>query len=203
VSRRFAWWLLATAFIGSQAGHLLAYQLRFGHAAMQLQSSGSHGYFLASAKTGLGIAAFALLGVLLLLGAGRVVSGRRLPSESPAPFVRALAAAYTIQLACFVVQETVEAMTGSGGGPGSAPSLMLWGAAGQLPVALAVTIALRWLSARVRPALDAVRRMPATTNFREPAWALSANGHHFVAIEVASGDVLAAGFSRRGPPSSF
>ena len=202
MSRRFAWWLLATAVIGSQAGHLLAYQLRFGHAAMQLQSSGSHGYFLALAKTGLGIAAVALLGLLLLLGAGRVVSGRRLPSDGEAPFLRTLAAVYTIQLACYVVQETAEAMAGSGG-PGSAPSLVLWGAAGQLPVALAVTIALRWLGARVRPALDAVRRMPATTNFRELACALSATRRHFVAIEIASGDVLAAGFSRRGPPSSF
>ena len=201
MSRRFAWWLLATAAIGSQAGHLLAYQLRFGHAAMQLQSSGAHGYFLALAKTGLGIAAVAFLGLLLLLGAGRVVSGRRLPSDGEAPFLRTLAAVYTIQLACFVVQETVEAMAGSGG-PGSASSLVLWGAAGQLPVALAVTIALRWLGARVRPAVDAVRRMPAT-NFRELACALSATRRHFVAIEIASGDVLAAGFSRRGPPSSF
>jgi len=201
VSRRFAWWLLATAVIGSQAGHLLAYQLRFGHAAMQLESSGPHEYFLASAKTGLGLAALALLGLLLLVGAGRVVSGRRLPADIPAPFVRTLAAVYTIQLACFVVQETAEAMAGAGR-LGSAPSLMLWGAIGQLPVAFAVTVALRWLGARVRPALEAVQGMPAAITVRELASAVSGTRHRFVTIEVASRDVLAAGFSRRGPPFS-
>jgi hypothetical protein len=201
VSRRFAWWSLATAVIGSQAGHLLAYQLRFGHAALQLESGGQHEYFLASAKTGLGLAALGLLGLLLLVGAGRIVSGRRLPADTPAPFVRTLAAVYTIQLAFYVVQETAEAMAGAGG-LGSAPSLMLWGTIGQLPVAFAVTIALRWLGARVRPALEAVRRMPAAITVQELAFALSAPRHQFVSVEVASDDVLAAGFSRRGPPFS-
>jgi hypothetical protein len=201
VSRRFGRWLLATAVIGSQAGHLLAYQLRFGHAAMQLQSSGSHEYFLASARTGLGVAALGLLGLLLLIGAGRVVSGRRLPAGTPAPFVRTLAAVYTIQLACYVAQETAEAMAGSGA-LASAPSLMLWGAIGQLPVAFAVTVGLRWLGARVRPALEAVRRMPAAVTVLKLACALSQPRRRFLTVQVASRDVLAAGFSRRAPPFS-
>jgi hypothetical protein len=201
VSRRFGWWLLATAVIGSQAGHLIAYQLRFGHSAMQLQSSGAHEYFLASAKIGLGLAALGLLGVLLLVGLGRVMSGRRLAADAPAPFVRTLAAVYTIQLACYVVQETAEGMAGSGG-PGSASSLMLWGAIGQLPVALAVTIALRWLGARVSPALEAVGRVAATIALQELVCAVSEPRRRLATVEAASCDVLAAGFSRRGPPFS-
>jgi hypothetical protein len=202
VSRRFGWWLLATAVIGSQAGHLLVYELRFGGAAMQLQSSGAHQYFPASAKTGLGLAALGLLGLLLLVGAGRVASGRRLRAENAAPFMRTLAAAYTIQLACYVVQETAEAMAGGSGGAGSAPSLMLWGAIGQLPVAIAVTVALRWLGARVGPALEAVRRLAAAIAVGDLACALSEPRRRFVTVRVASRDVLAAGFSRRGPPHS-
>jgi len=200
VSKRFGWWVLGTAVIGSQAGHLLAYQLRFGDAAMQLQSTGAHQYFLSSARTGLGIAALAVLGLLLLIGAGRVASGRRLPADTPAPFVRTLAAVYTIQLACYVVQETAEAMAG-GGRLGSAPSLMLWGAIGQLPVAISVTIALRWLGARVRPALAAVRLAAAIT-VQEFTCAVSAPRLRFAISRVAPHDVLAAGFSRRGPPFS-
>lgn len=189
-----------TAVIGAQAGHLLAYQLRFGDAAMQLQSSGTHAYFLASAKTGLGLAALALVGLLLLIGAARVVSGRRLEADAAAPFVRTLAAVYTIQLACYVVQETAEAMVG-GGHLWSAPALMLWGAIGQLPVAVAVTIALRWLGARVRPALAAIK-LATLPVVHEIFFALSAPAPRFAIITVASRDVLAAGFSRRGPPFS-
>ncbi len=193
--------MLATAVVGSQAGHLLAYQLRFGDAAMQLESIGAHRYFLSSARTGLGLAALAVLGLLLLVGAGGVASGRRLEADAPAPFVRTLAAVYTIQLACYVVQETAEAMAGGGQTDSSAPSLMLWGAIGQLPVSVAVTIALRWLGARVRPALAAVRLRAAIT-IQEFACALSAPGLRLATSRAASHDVLAAGFSRRGPPFS-
>ena len=200
MSKRFGLWMLGTAVIGSQAGHLLAYQLRFGDAAMQLESSGAHGYFLSSARTGLGLGALAVLGLLLLIGAGRVASGRRMEAEAPAPFVRTLAAVYTIQLACYVVQETAEAMAG-GGRFGSAPGLLLWGAIGQLPVALAVTIALRWLVARVRPALAAIMQ-PALPILQEITPALGAPALQLSTITVASDEVLAAGFSRRGPPSS-
>jgi hypothetical protein len=192
--------MLGTALIGTQAGHLIAYQLRFGGAAMQVQSTGAHEYFLSAAKTGFGLAALVVLGLLLLIGAGRAVSGRRLEADSAAPFVRTLAAVYTIQLACYVIQETAEAMAG-GGHLGSAPALMLWGAIGQLPVAVAVTLALRWLSTRVRPSLAAIRLAGAVT-LEEFAWALPASRPHFATASVARRDVLTAGFSRRGPPFS-
>jgi hypothetical protein len=79
--------------------------------------------------------------------------------------------------------------------------LMLWGAIGQLPVAVAVTLALRWLSTRVRPSLAAIRLAGAVT-LEEFAWALPASRPHFATASVARRDVLTAGFSRRGPPFS-
>src|SRR5437870_9323781 len=85
--------------LGSQAGHLLAYQLRFGTAAQQVQSAGAHWYFPTAAKTGLGIAALALLVALFILGAGRVAMGRRIEPEAAPSLMRLLAALYTIQLA--------------------------------------------------------------------------------------------------------
>jgi hypothetical protein len=187
--------------IGSQAGHLIAYQLRFGDAAMRVQSTGSHEYFFAAAKTGLGLAALVTLGLVFVIGAGRALSGRRLEADSAAPFLRTLAAVYTIQLACYVIQETAEGMAG-GGQPGSAPALMLWGAIGQLPVAITVTLALRWLGARVVPALAAIR-LSAVVPIDELAWVLAAPRLRFAtAPSFARRDVLAAGFSRRGPPPS-
>ena len=198
--KRFGWWTLGTALIGAQAGHLIAYQLRFGGSALQVQSTGAHEYFLASAKAGFGVAAMVGLGLLLVIGAGRAAFGRRLEADSTSPFVRTLAAVYTIQLACYAIQETAEAMAG-GGHLGSAPALLLWGAVGQLPVALAVTLALRWLGARVRPALAAIRLSLAVT-MDELAWTVSAPSVSFAVVSVARRDVLAAGFSRRGPPPS-
>ena len=58
--RRLATLVVAAAVLGSQAGHLLVYELRFGSAAGQLQSTGAHFYFPAVAKTGLGIASLGL-----------------------------------------------------------------------------------------------------------------------------------------------
>ena len=52
--------VLGVAIAGSQAGHLLAYQLHFGAAAQRVQSSGVHAYFPLLARTSLGIAAIVL-----------------------------------------------------------------------------------------------------------------------------------------------
>src|SRR5260370_42705300 len=65
--RRLALAVLALGLLGSQAGHLLAYQLRFGAAAHQIQSTGVHAYFPLVAKTALGAVAAALIGGLLLV----------------------------------------------------------------------------------------------------------------------------------------
>ena len=148
--------VLGIGIAAAQAGHLVAYELRFGVAAPALQSTGAHAYFPALAKTGVGLAALALLASLLVVAAARIVAGRRLqPGTSPS-FVRLLAVVYTIQLACFAGQETAEALLG-GTHASSAPLLILWGTAGQLPVAVAAALAMRWLDLRLEPALAALR----------------------------------------------
>jgi len=193
---RLALLVLAAGALGSQAGHVLAYELRFGDAAGQLQSAGVHSYFPAAAKTGLGLASLALLAGLLVVGMARVVSSKPVARSSAPSFVRLLAAVYTLRLAIFAVQETAEAAFG-GVPAGSAPLLLMWGAVGQLPVAIAASLAVRWLLVRVRPALALLRLAPvyrwivrtvALSSWPPPArLALSAQAldHHY----------------RRGPPS--
>ena len=135
---------------------------------------------------------------MLIVGAARVAGGRRIEPGSSPSFVRLLAVLFTLQLGCFAVQETAEALVG-GGRVGSAPLLLLWGTAGQLPVALAATLALRWLGARVRPALAAlrvrvtlsVRLVPTTTPWG--AWPL--------ATDLALSDGTFEHSHVRGPPS--
>ena len=60
IGRRQALIVAAVGILGSQAGHLLTYQLLFGSAAQHLQSSGQHAYFPLLAKTALGAVAAVL-----------------------------------------------------------------------------------------------------------------------------------------------
>jgi len=191
--------VLGLGFGGAQAGHLLAYQLRFGVAAQQVQAAGAHAYFPALAKTGIGLASVAVIAAVCLIGFARVAAGRRLEPGSAPPFTRLLAVIYTVQLACFAVQETVEAFAG-GAHPMSAPLLLLWGTVGQLPVALAATVALRWLLGRVSPALAALR-LPATPAYEPAGLALAPPAPAFATRPVLA-RVVIADHPRRGPPSS-
>ena len=70
--------VLAVGILGSQAGHLLVFQLRFGAAAQQVQSSGAHAYFPALAKTMLGAAA----AIVLVPVAATIVSTCDAPTGS-------------------------------------------------------------------------------------------------------------------------
>lgn len=191
--------MLGLGFAGAQAGHLLAYELRFGAAAQQVQSAGIHAYFPALAKTGLGLASAALIAGVCMIAVARVARGRPMEPGSAPSFTRLLAVVYTVQLACFGVQETVEAVAG-GAHPMSAPLLLLWGTAGQLPVALVVTVALRWLLARVAPALAALRMplLPVTQRLAAAVAVLPrpAARPAFVVSPVPTADPW------RGPPPS-
>ena len=194
--RRLAVLVVAAGVLGSQAGHLLAYTLRFGGAAGQLQSTGAHAYFPTVAKTGLGIASLALLTGLLIAGMARLIARKPVPDAAAPSFVLLLAAVYTLQLGLFALQETAEAVVG-GAPAGSAPSLLLWGAVGQLPVAIAASLAVRWLLVRVRPALAILRARPTPIVVAAPVvirtWP--------VYTVPATVDVVRRSFVR-GPPSS-
>jgi hypothetical protein len=193
---RLALLVLGAGVLASQAGHLLAYELRFGAAASQIQSAGAHAYFPAVAKTGLGIASLALLAGLLVVGMARVLARRPISSAQAPSFVRLLAGLYTLQLSLFAAQETFEALLG-GGHAGSAPLLMLWGAVGQLPVAVAATLAVRWLLVHVRPALAALCPEPVPTFLVAP---LVLRTPLRGAAPALAAEVFASSYVR-GPPS--
>jgi len=192
---------LALGLLGSQAGHLLVYQLRFGAAAQQFQSTGPHGYFPLVAKTALGTVAAALIAGLVLVGLARILSGRRVRSGSEPSYVSVLAILFSLQLATFAVQEITEALV-AGSSVMSGPDLLLWGTLGQLPVAVVAASALRWLSARVESAVGLLRDAVRVALLMQPT--PQATAIH-VAPDVA---LLKSRFARfllalRGPPASL
>src|SRR6266568_1212175 len=135
---------------------LFAYQLRFGAAAHQIQSTGVHAYFPLVVKTALGVIATGLIAGLLLVGLARLLSGRRVRSDSEPSYVSLLATLFSLQLATFAAQEIVEGLV-SGTSVMSAPELLLWGTLGQLPIAVVAASALRWMSTRLESAVGLIR----------------------------------------------
>ncbi len=193
---------LMLGLLGSQAGHLLAYQARFGAAAGQIQSSGAHGYFPFVAKTALGAVAVALIGGLLLVGFARLLAGRRVRSASEPSYLSLLAILFSIQLAVFAVQEVGEAMI-AGAGALSAPDLLLWGTLGQLPVAVVAALTLSWLSARIETAVGVIRDVVGSTAplplaAPVPSPIFAAPDRSLLMSRVAGSSL-----AKRGPPSSL
>lgn len=194
--------VLGLGLLGSQAGHLLAYQIRFGPAAQQVQSAGAHAYFPLVAKTALGLGAAAFIGALLLVGIARILSGRRIRSASEPSYLSLLALLFSIQLAAFFAQEVAEAII-TGSSAASAPDLILWGTLGQLPVAAIGAMATRWLAARVEAAIGLIRDVVGATVVLPPAPSTP------IPVYVASDQALLASraawstLARRGPPSSL
>ena len=202
IGRRQALIAAAVGILGSQAGHLLTYQLLFGSAAQHLQSSGQHAYLPLLAKTALGAVAAVFLAGMFVIGLARMISGRsRVEAGSQNSYVELLALLFTVQLACFIVQEVTEAAI-AGTSAASAPYLLLWGTLGQLPVAAVAAIGLRWLWTRFESAVEGLRAVLALVS----APAVPA----LLAMQVwpaANGNVLllqTAGGSlhKRGPPTS-
>jgi len=196
--RRFALVGLGLGVAASQGGHLLAFELRYGSAAAQVQSAGAHAYFPALVKTGLGAAAAVTLVALLVIGFARVTAGRSIRHEPAPSLLRLFAFLYTIQLACFVLQEGAESALAAAS-PASPVVLLLWGTAGQLPVALVAALALRWLLIRLGPALEQLHLIfaPARQRF---VYAVKAPELSLAPHVALSGGHVACGFNRRGPP---
>jgi hypothetical protein len=194
--------LLGLGLAASQAGHLVAFQLRFGPAAQTLQSSGSHAYFPMVAKTTLGVMAATLVAAMFVIGLARMLSGRSLTrTRGRFGYIELLAALFTIQLACFVTQEVGEAIF-SGVAVDSAPHLLLWGTLGQLPVAAIAALALGWLWTRFESAVDELRAVltVAPGPMRQIAvtvgiWPDPDRAHLLSQV--------AGSLGKRGPPSSL
>ena len=149
--------LLAIGLAGSQAGHLVTYQFRFGDAAIHLERAGAHAYFLPAATWLAGAIAAAGLAALLLIAWGRLVAGRRLGLRRVAgwPVLDVLPLLFVLQLTVYAGQESIEALAAGTQQP-AVLDLLLWGALGQLPVAGAAAVALAWISTRLEGAFEAV-----------------------------------------------
>ena len=195
--------LLGFGVVLSQLGHLLVYQLQFGSSAQTIQSTGAHAYFPTLVKTSAGLLAAVLLTSLLVIGASRILARGSLASTASSPsFVRLLALLFTVQMASFGIQETLESLAANMA-VASAPHILLLGAVGQLPVAILGALALKWLLVRfesavtaIRIALSSVRISASPVAVRVAAWP---NLDHDLVLRPAAGPSLA----KRGPPSSL
>ena len=201
--KRTARAVLGVGLAASQAGHLLAFQLRFGSAAQHLQGVGPHAYFPLLAKTALGAIAAVFVAGIFVVGLARVLGGRsgRRIGSGPA-YLELLACLFTIQLACFIGQEAGEAMV-AGSAVDSAPHLLLWGTLGQLPVAAVAAVALGWLWTRFESAVHDLRSVLVGSQAPQaPApvavalWPVSDRA-------LLLSQVAGASLGKRGPPSSF
>jgi hypothetical protein len=186
------------ALAASQAGHLLALQLRQGPGTVASAGSGTHVYVPALATLALGAAGALALAALLVVAAARVARagrGRAAARVRLGRVVDLAAALFAVQLTIFAVQETVEAAAAQRPPLGVA-QLLVWGVVGQLPVSVVAALVLSWLGARFewavvevaaaagaalagRPALPPVRQWrPARVAPRPPqaAGALTLRG---------------------------
>jgi hypothetical protein len=191
--------VLGVGLLGSQAGHLVAYQVRFGAAAQQLQSSGAHAYFPSTVRAALGLSAGLALAAVFVIGLARVLGGRPVERGSAPAYLRLVAMLFTIQLTSFAMQEVGEGMV-AGVGVASAAHLLLWGTLGQLPVALIAAAGLRWLLARFEDAVTQIRIALASTprQIAPAAIVVSVQGDFTQLLKPVVGAALA----KRAPPSS-
>lgn len=193
--------IVGMAVAGAQGGHLVAYELRYGSMAQQMQTTGVHAYFPILVKTAFGGVALMLLAALLVIGAARVAAGGHRVRASEVPsFVAILAGLFTLQLAWFVGQEVTEAFIADV--PPDSAQLLFWGMAGQLPVAVAGAIVLMWLGVRLDEAVTALGSVvPAATAiwFTAPVAVLAVRTGEQA---LATAHSARSPFVKRGPPSS-
>jgi hypothetical protein len=193
--------VLGVGLLGSQAGHLLAYQLRFGAGAQQLQSSGAHAYFPSTVRAAVGMAAALVLAALFVIGLARVLGGRPVQPGSAPAYLRLVAVLYSIQLASFAAQEVGEAVV-AGLPVDSATHLLLWGTLGQLPVALVVAAGLRWLLARFDDAVTRIRFVPSSVRRNIAPVAIAISAWRRLDADLLLEPMAGASLAKRGPPSS-
>lgn len=187
----------------SQLGHLLVYQLQFGSAALAVQSTGTHAYFPALVKTGLALAAAALLASLLVIGAARIASGGRARAIGNGPsYVSLLGTLFTVQLMAFALQETAESLAAGTALP-SAPHLVLLGTVGQLPVAALAAAALTWLAVRFESAITEIRVALASVRSPISRVAAAVAAWDRQDLDLVLNPVLGSSPAKRGPPSSL
>lgn len=132
----------ALAIPSAELGHVVAYGFR-------VPSTGAHQYLPAEVHLAGALLAAGLLAALAVITLARLLAGS--PARSrPWSFALLFCGLLAAQASMFLVQEGLES--------GSLPGLTTIAAAllGQQPVALLGALGLRWLSARLGPALEAL-----------------------------------------------
>jgi hypothetical protein len=197
-SRRLA--LIGSGALASQAGHLLIYQLQYRSTALSVQSTGAHAYFPTIAKASLGLGAIVVLAALLVIGASQLLTVRPGTKVTSNPsYFSLLATLFTIQITCFVVQETIESLL-AGTAVASPVHLILLGSVGQLPIAALAALGLKWLSVEFEAAVIAIQRsVPveiSTDRTRTVVFARTT-----ILPQLALAEACPTAYIKRGPPS--
>jgi hypothetical protein len=158
------------ALATSQVGHLLASELKQGPGALAVDSSGVHRYVPTVTTLALAVAGIVVLAAVLVVAAARYLRawqgapglpvGRRLRRGRWPAALDAAAAMFALQLALYVGQERIELAVAGQPSPNVA-TLLLWGALGQLPLALVAGFALSWLQTRFEVACAEIAAAPA------------------------------------------
>lgn len=202
--------LLAAALLGlplAEVGHTLTFLMRFGPPGLELQTVGVHGYFptaLQLSAAGVGLTA---LGAVCLLGLGRILLGRGLglTRTGGQPFLSLLVVAAVVQLDVYLVQETVETLLAHDPYTfGTLGSILAWGLAGQLPVAAASALGLRWLSFRLEATIEGFRSaFQLSARLLRPVPPLAVEVRPtLVSRARLLGQQASAALAKRGPPAA-
>ena len=190
--------LLGFGAMLAQAGHLLVYQVQFGSAALAIQSQGPHAYFPTLAKTSVGVAGVGLMGALLVIGASRLLTARPNDPVASPSYLPLLSTLFTVQLSCFVAQETIESLL-AGSAPASAMHLVLFGTLGQLPIAAVAALALKWIAARIETAWVSLLQEFATTTATF-GWTRLILGRRDLEPQWVLAEIYPLAYVKRGPP---
>jgi hypothetical protein len=158
------------ALATSQVGHLLASELKQGPGTLGVDSSGVHRYVPTATTLALAVAGIVVLAALMVVVAARYLRAwqgapslpvaRRLRRGRWPAALDAAAAMFVLQLAIYVGQERIELAVAGQPSPNVA-TLLLWGALGQLPLALVAGVALSWLRTRFEVACAEIAAAPA------------------------------------------
>ena len=136
------------------------------------------------------------------VGISRLLAVRPGTRVVPGPsYISLLAALFTVQLICFVIQESVESLVASSA-VASVPNLILLGSLGQLPIAAVAAFALKWLSVRVESALISLRQILAIEIWTHEAVALLLAPRTPLA-HLAMASACPTALVKRGPPQDL
>ncbi|MBO0689245.1 MAG: hypothetical protein J2P40_06720 [Candidatus Dormibacteraeota bacterium] len=202
--------LLAAALLAlplAEVGHTLAFVARYGPPGLELQTVGVHGYFPTALRLSAAGVGLTLLAAVCVLALGRILLGRGLGLTRTGghPFLSLLLVATVVQLDVYLVQETVETVLAHEPYTfATLASALAWGLAGQLPVAAANALGLRWLSFRLEATIGGVRsafQLSARLLRPVPPLAVAVRPAPMSRARVV-GEQAGAAFAKRGPPAA-